>query len=86
MEFLDIFGHFYLNHLSPLWGYFFFLWLSGFRLMADRVIFNIGQVVCLHHEWLMIGVQCQLIICRGHIRACKGVFQIFFWVDGSMAN
>ena len=22
MEILDIFGHFYLNHLSPLWGYF----------------------------------------------------------------
>ena len=20
---MDIFGHFYLNHLSPLWGYFF---------------------------------------------------------------
>ena len=19
---MDIFGHFYLNHLSPLWGYF----------------------------------------------------------------
>ena len=23
MDILDIFGHFYLNHLSPLWGYFF---------------------------------------------------------------
>ena len=22
MNILDIFGHFYLNHLSPLWGYF----------------------------------------------------------------
>ena len=22
MDILDIFGHFYLNHLSPLWGYF----------------------------------------------------------------
>ena len=22
MEILEIFGHFYLNHLSPLWGYF----------------------------------------------------------------
>ena len=27
-----------------------------------------------------------LMICRGHIRASKGTFQIFFVVDGSMAN
>ena len=39
----------------------------------------------LHHEWSMIGVQCQLMICRGHIRASKGTFQ-FFVVDSSMAN
>ena len=32
----------------------------------------------LHHEGSMIGVQCQLMICSGHIRACKGTFQIFF--------
>ena len=31
----------------------------------------------LHHEQSMIGVQCQLVICRGHIRASKGPFQIF---------
>ena len=30
----------------------------------------------LDHEELMIGVQCQLMICRGHIRASKGTFQI----------
>ena len=23
MDILDIFGYFYLNHLSPLWDYFF---------------------------------------------------------------
>ena len=34
----------------------------------------------LHHEWLMIGVQCQLMNCRGHIRASKGTFQIFLWL------
>ena len=54
--------------------------MIGFQLMADRVIFDIGLVVdkgCLHHEWSMIGVQCQLMICRGHIRASKGTFQIF---------
>ena len=29
----------------------------------------------------MIGVQCQLMICRGHIRASKGrLFQIFLWL------
>ena len=33
--------------------------------------------MCLHHEGSMIGVQCQLTICRGHIRASKGTFQIF---------
>ena len=27
-----------------------------------------------------------LMICRGHIRASKGTFQIFVVVDGSMAN
>ena len=41
--------------------------------------------MCLHHEGLMIGVQCQLMICRGYIRASKGTFQ-FFVADGSMAN
>ena len=34
----------------------------------------------LDHEGLMIGVQCQLMICRGHIRASKGTFQIFLWL------
>ena len=33
--------------------------------------------MCLDHEGSMIGVQCQLMICRGHIRASKGTFQIF---------
>ena len=40
----------------------------------------------LDHEGLMKGVQCQLMICRGHIRASKGTFQFFFVVDGSMEN
>ena len=40
----------------------------------------------LHYERSMIGVQSQLMICRGHIGASKGTFQIFFVVDGSMAN
>ena len=34
----------------------------------------------LHHEGSMIGVQCQLMICRGHIRASKSTFQIFLWL------
>ena len=33
----------------------------------------------LHHERSMIGVQCQLMICRGHIRASKGAHG---WVCG----
>ena len=40
----------------------------------------------LYHEGSMIGIQCQLMICREHIRASKGTFQIFFMVDSSMAN
>ena len=31
----------------------------------------------LHHKGLIIGVDCQLMICRGHIRACKGALKIF---------
>ena len=34
----------------------------------------------LDHEGLMIGVQCQLMICRGYIRASKSTFQIFLWL------
>ena len=40
----------------------------------------------LHHEGSMIGVQCQLMICRGHIIASKGAISNFFVVNGSMAN
>ena len=34
----------------------------------------------LHCEGSMIRVQCQLMICRGHIRASKGAFKIFLWL------
>ena len=34
----------------------------------------------LHHEGSMIRVQCQLMICRGHIRASKDAFKIFQWL------
>ena len=40
----------------------------------------------LDHERSMIGVQCQLMICRGHTRASKGYISNFFVVDGSLAN
>ena len=36
--------------------------------------------MCSHHEWSMIGVQCQLMICREHIRASKDALQIFLWL------
>ena len=51
--------------------------------MADQVIFEIDGwwiKLVFTHEGLMIGVQCQLMICRGHIRASKGTFQIFLWL------
>ena len=47
--------------------------------MADRVIFDIGRVVDKVCIYTMKG-QCQLMICRGHIRASKGTFQIFLWL------
>ena len=34
----------------------------------------------LDHEGSMIGVQSELMIGRGHIRASKGTFQIFLWL------
>ena len=34
----------------------------------------------LHHDGSMIGVQCQLMIYRGHIRASKGTLHIFLWL------
>ena len=48
--------------------------------MADQVIFDIGQVVDKACIGLIIGVQCQLMICRGHIGASKGTFQIILWL------
>ena len=36
--------------------------------------------MCLNHEESMIGVQCEMMIGRGHIRASKGTFQIFLWL------
>ena len=34
----------------------------------------------LHHEGSKIRVQCQLMICRGNIRASKGAYKIFLWL------
>ena len=33
-----------------------------------------------YHEGSMIRVHCQLMICRGHIRASKDALQIFLWL------
>ena len=35
---------------------------------------------CIYTEGSMIRVHCQLMICRGHIRASKGAFKIFLWL------
>ena len=40
----------------------------------------------LPHEGSMIGVQCQLVICRGHIRLSKWHISNISMVDGSLAN
>ena len=36
MDILDIFGHFYLNHLSPLWAYFVSV-ACIVKLLAERL-------------------------------------------------
>ena len=36
MDILDIFGHFYLNHVSPLWGYFLDF-EREFKLIIQRI-------------------------------------------------
>ena len=54
MDILDIFGHFYLNHLSPLWGYFY-NHQHGQGILAGRVtsrlmkiyLYGIGHWTCL---------------------------------------
>ena len=48
--------------------------------MADRVTFDIGWVVdkaCIYTMKDMIRVQCQLMICRGHIRTSVGALKVF---------
>ena len=35
----------------------------------------------LHHEGSVIRVQCQLMICRGHIRASMGTLKILCEID-----
>ena len=32
MDILDFFWTFYLNHLSPVWGYFFYVQLTNIKL------------------------------------------------------
>ena len=71
-----LFFVFYLVEQFPTYG----------RLSNFRHLMGGGESVLLHHEGSMIGFQSQLMICRGHIRTSKGAFQIFFVVDGSMAN
>ena len=61
-----------------------FFGLTSFRLKADQLIFDIGCVVDKVCEGSMIGVQCQLMICRGHTRASKGALQIFSMITGSV--
>ena len=40
----------------------------------------------LHHEGLMIRVQCQLIICRGHIRASMDALKVFLRLTAMCEN
>ena len=44
MDILDIFGHFYLNHLSPLWGYFYWLGVD----MSDG---GVIPEMCTYFVW-----------------------------------
>ena len=57
--------------------------------MADLMILALevgGHSTHLWHEGQIIGVQCQLMICRAHIKISKGSFQELFVVDSSMVE
>ena len=63
--------------------FFFFLveqFLTYGRLSNFQHWMGGGKSMHLHHERSMIEVQCQLMICRGHIRVSKGTFEIFLWL------
>ena len=66
-----------------------FFWVERFPTNGQLSNFQhwmgFGKSMHLHHEGSMIGVQCQLMICRGHIRTSKVHFNLFV-ADGSMAN
>ena len=38
MDILDIFWTFYLNHLSPLWGYFFYSFQHSFSICFQHAL------------------------------------------------
>ena len=48
MDILGIFGHFYLNHLSPLWGYFYLsevcVDVCGLTTKMDKIFHNGGSL------------------------------------------
>ena len=64
--------------------YFFFFGVDRFLTYGQSSNFRDWMAgvksMHLHHEGSMIGVQCQLMIGRGHIRASKGTFEIFLWL------
>ena len=76
-DFWAINSHKGVKKHSPEVLFFFLKILSAVRTMADLVVLGMGgQQIKIHlrHEGSMIGVQCQLVICRGHIRLPKNIF------------
>ena len=51
--------------------------------MADQVIVNSG--VCLQHKGSIIGVQCQLVVCRKNTGVLMGTSKIIV-TDGLMVK
>ena len=52
MDILDFFGTFYLNHLSPLWGYFLSMQLFFTIVLAEStiyVLFHQSRIITLSH-------------------------------------
>ena len=57
MDILDFFWTFYLNHLSPLWGYFFYLFYCFHQVIITDIGYNgfVAIYFAQMEHWTRIG-------------------------------
>ena len=53
MDILEFFWTFYLNHLSPSWGYFFVFWF-----FLKKFLQKLSEKPICHHGWVKIFLTC----------------------------